>query len=66
MKTINTKQLTFNQSVTAQVFASSKGVVKAVKRHVAGIGYVLYGKDALGNNLSVTSKMNGFMHITIL
>lgn len=65
MSTIKTAQKTFNSAVKTQVKDLVIGAAKAVKKHVAGLGYVFYIKNAGGQNLAFVSRENGEMVITV-
>lgn len=51
MKTIKTNELTANKSFKKIVKENIENISKIQKRHIAGVGYVTFLKDASNNTL---------------
>lgn len=56
---IKTTEKTLNKTIKRQLLALMPTAKKLIKRHVAGVGYVFFVKDANGGILGKTFKEVG-------
>jgi len=55
-KVIQTSEKTFNKKIKAQVIELMPKAKKAIRSHVAGVGYVYFIKDEQNNTLGKVFK----------
>lgn len=66
IETIKTTEKTFNKKVKAQLVELFPAATHTRKLHVAGMGYVIYIKNANGDNLGyVYKEIRGGMNFSI-